>query len=195
MAHTDLEDPKFRDVEQNLHDVLRKCGVQPEILLQSLRPTRSLISGSVVVAALTGLPFIPNDIDIYAPESREDAMDYVIQEDLGFMLDDSQKTSYPEHLGFGKIKWYTKGKFKINVMVVLGENAALAVFKFHSTIVMNFVSFDGVYCAYPHLTKINASVANPGMLLRNSTFKRTMQCIQTYRERGVTFIIKVRRTC
>jgi hypothetical protein len=68
----------------------------------------------------------------------------------------------------------------------MGENAAVAIFMFHSTLVMNFASHKGVYCAFPDLTFANTGLANPTCLQENCAAHRTRQALQKYRDRGFT---------
>jgi hypothetical protein len=173
-------------MQQRVHDVLTRCGVNACTLLTSLGPTRAIISGSVPVVALTGLTFKPNDVDIYVPPSSELDMERVILE-MDFTCDIESGTRYPEVLGIRTIKWFSKGKFKINLLVAMTENPLVALFRFHSTVVMNFISYLGLYCAYPDLTLHKMSIANPKYIMDMRTLPRTLGCINRYRERGITF--------
>ncbi|KAJ7474498.1 hypothetical protein B0H11DRAFT_2236183 [Mycena galericulata] len=178
-------------LEGKLHDVLAKCGVDPALLLRSLGRTRAVISGSVPVAVLTNLPFTPNDVDMYVPEAEETAMLKALEDEQGFYRDATVNMRYPDHLGFSTIHWYQKGDYKINVIVVIGDNALVVLLKFHSTIVMNFVSFHGIFCAYPELTEHNMGLASPAFWMEGPSFRRKKEGIEKYRARGAEMYTKL----
>ncbi|KAJ7511765.1 hypothetical protein B0H11DRAFT_1700047 [Mycena galericulata] len=154
-------------------------------MLGILGTTRSVISGSAVLKVLTNLQFIPNDLDVYVPEAQEGAMDRFLTTEMGFTCYQKTPVQYPEHVGLKIHYSYCKGAHKIDVLVVEGDNALLALFRFHSTIVMNFISHKGVYCAYPDLTMNHLSVANTEYLADPMTAARTNRCLEKYRRRGV----------
>ncbi|KAJ7654015.1 hypothetical protein DFH06DRAFT_905008, partial [Mycena polygramma] len=147
-----------------------------------------IISGSAALLMISDLAFAPGDLDIYIPESQEDTAIQLCLKDFGFRITQSKKSSYGNNTEIRTIHWLKKKKKKLNVMVVKGENAALAIFQFHSTIVMNFLSADGIYCAYPSLTLSNLAIANIPIMIRESGMsERCRDCFEKYRLRGVAF--------
>ncbi|KAJ7752952.1 hypothetical protein B0H16DRAFT_1317139, partial [Mycena metata] len=114
-----------------------------------------VVSGSTILLIITNLEFTPGDIDIYVPESQEDTAIALMLRDHGFKLSKSMRPIYDNNTAIKGVHWLKKGKKKMNIMVVKGENAVLAIFQFHSTFVMNFLSSTGIYCAYPSLTMSN----------------------------------------
>ncbi|KAJ7168110.1 hypothetical protein C8R43DRAFT_876763 [Mycena crocata] len=159
--------------------------------MRSLGPTRSVISGSVPVAAMGNMNFVPNDVDLYVPESQESAMTTVVH-GMDFELDRSVTVRYPARLGIRRILWFVKGTFKMNIIVVIGENAAAAIPRFHSTVVMNFVSHFGFVCLYPNMTFECMGLINTNYLLDRAEMIRTMEHINRYRGRGFFFETEVR---
>ncbi|KAJ7081089.1 hypothetical protein C8R43DRAFT_909870, partial [Mycena crocata] len=151
----------------------------------------SVISGSVPVAVMKDLSFLPTDVDIYVPESQEATMHDVVLNRLGFSRSRDAIVRYPEYMGIRKIQWFTKGASKINLMIVAGENPLLSIIKFHSTIVMNIVTFRGFLILFPDMSADGLSLANSQQLLDYRHFKRTMECINRYRERGIVFATNV----
>ncbi|KAJ7143163.1 hypothetical protein C8R43DRAFT_891895, partial [Mycena crocata] len=160
-------------------------------LMRSLGPTRSIISGSVPVAAMGNVNFVPNDVDLYVPESQETAMTNVVV-GMDFALDRSVTVRYPARLGIRRILWFAKGTLKINIIVVIGENAAAAIPRFHSSVVMNFVSHFGFVCLYPDMTFQCMGLINTNYLLDRDEMVRTMERIYRYRGRGFFFETEVR---
>ncbi|KAJ7432327.1 hypothetical protein B0H11DRAFT_1677197, partial [Mycena galericulata] len=153
----------------------------------------AIISGSVAVASMVDLEFEPNDLDIYVPEDGEQFMSRALTEEQGFYLDTTSNIHYPQHIGIIKIHWYRKGRYVINLVVVHGNNALTAIFKFHSTVVMNFISFYGRFSAYGDLTEKNIGVINPAFLAEGVTRTRTMECVEKYRQRGFDIRLDVRQ--
>ncbi|KAJ7983084.1 hypothetical protein DFH06DRAFT_911723, partial [Mycena polygramma] len=149
-----------------------------------LGKTRSLISGSVLTKVLTNCEFKPDDVDVYAPESSEKAMLQFLGTDLDFAMDHNMDMRYPDLIAVKKIWWFVKGTFKINLIIVTGENAAVAVFMFHSTPVMNFASYKGIFCAYPQLTFVKTGIANTTFLKHRLAATRSRQAFKKYEERG-----------
>lgn len=178
-------------VEAKLHAVLMMCGLDPIITLRGLGETGSVISGSVPVAVMKDLSFLPNDVDIYVPESQEATMHDVVLNRLDFSRSRDAIVKYPEYMGIRKIQWFTKGASKINLMIVAGENPLLSIIKFHSTIVMNIVTFRGMLILFPDMSADGLSLANSQQLLDYRHFERTMECINRYRERGIVFATNV----
>ncbi|KAJ7122499.1 hypothetical protein C8R43DRAFT_959222 [Mycena crocata] len=179
------------NIERRVHELLENCGVDAHTMMRGLGLTRSFISGSLPVAALCGLDFQPNDVDVYTPEPEEHRMLEVITQGLAFTMDAEQGTHYPPHLGIRKIYWFSKGEFKLNLMIVKGNNAAVAIFYFHSTVVMNILCYKGLYCFYADLTLARLSIPNSCYLLDPATVRRVMACISKYQARGITFHRKV----
>ncbi|KAJ7733477.1 hypothetical protein B0H16DRAFT_1253418, partial [Mycena metata] len=150
--------------------------------------TRGIVSGSAVLLMITNLEFTPGDIDLYVPESQEDTSIALILRDHGFALTKSMKPLYDNNTAIKAVHWLEKGEKTMNIMVVKGENAVLAIFQFHSTIVMNFLSSTGIYCAYPSLTMANRALPNLPIMLREiAADGRCRECYDKYRARGITF--------
>ncbi|KAJ7661397.1 hypothetical protein DFH06DRAFT_921721, partial [Mycena polygramma] len=157
-------------------------------MLALLRTTRGLVSGSAALLAISNLAFTPGDLDIYVPESQEDTAIQMSLKTLGFRVTQSKKPSYGNNTEIRTIHWLKNKKKRMNIMVVKGENALLALFQFHSTIVMNFLSADGLYCAYPSLTLSNLAIANiPIMIREGGISERCRDCFDKYRSRGIAF--------
>jgi uncharacterized protein with PQ loop repeat len=187
-----VEIPTAAEMERRVHEILQQYGLEPNATLRALGATRSLISGSVPVAVLFEGRFKPNDVDIYCPESEEDTMRDILgaQE---FQLDRETTIHYPKHLAIRRVLWLTKGSAKINLIIVKGDNAAVAIFQFHSTLVMNFICVYGTYLAYPELTLNGNSLVNTAFILDPTTMRRSAKCFAKYQERGFTFRSKASR--
>ncbi|KAJ7705913.1 hypothetical protein B0H16DRAFT_1223987, partial [Mycena metata] len=151
-----------------------------------LRITRGLISGSAALLMVTDMEFHPGDLDIYVPASQDKTALSLAQKRLGYELKSSSARTYENNAEIKRVHLLVKGHNKINIITTKGENAAIAVFRFHSTVVMNILTAWGLYCAYPSLTLKGKGVANlPVMLAEASYTLRTRECYEKYRNRGV----------
>ncbi|KAJ7024541.1 hypothetical protein C8F04DRAFT_918072, partial [Mycena alexandri] len=145
-------------------------------------------SGSAVLRMITNLDFNPGDLDIYVPDSQEETAIKLCVDRLGFKMSKSRDPLYENNIILGTIHWLKKGPYNLNIMVVKGENAAIAIFQFHSTIVMNFLSANGLYCAYPTLTLSNLAIPNRPIMRRElGAVQRCRDCFEKYRGRGVIY--------
>ncbi|KAK7040608.1 hypothetical protein R3P38DRAFT_2513997, partial [Favolaschia claudopus] len=154
--------------------------------LTVLRKTQSIISGSTVIPVLVNLTFTPNDVDIYTPSQYEAIILVELRTKLGFSVFRCTDDNYAPGSGVVRIHWLRKGHHVINLLVVPGDNAVDAIFRFHSTIVMNFISGYGVFSAYPALTLRKKSVANRAVLFDHISQDRADRCFEKYTGRGIT---------
>ncbi|KAJ7099204.1 hypothetical protein C8R44DRAFT_947505, partial [Mycena epipterygia] len=125
---------------------------------------------------------------LYIPQSQEDTAITLITNELGFSVSDSNKPPYENNTHIQTVHWLNKGEKKINIIVVKGENTILAIFEFHSTIVMNFLSAHGLYCAYPTLTLHKLTTPNLPIMIREIGLSgRCDACFEKYRRRGISY--------
>ncbi|KAJ7445312.1 hypothetical protein FB451DRAFT_1189231 [Mycena latifolia] len=170
-------------VETRIFELLSDAGVDPVGMVEALTDTGSIISGSTALLALVNLQFVPNDLDVYVPAPSEVTMLGILTDVYHFSLDRTQSNSYPSNKHILRTHWLIKGDRVINVMVVDGDNAVVAIFPFHSTIVMNFITGMGIYCAYPDLTLSKIGVRNNGLPYND----RALACLAKYAARGIIF--------
>ncbi|KAJ7460504.1 hypothetical protein B0H11DRAFT_1736622 [Mycena galericulata] len=154
--------------------------------------TESVISGSTAAILLTEADFTAKDLDLYVPEAHEIRMLYVFQNHLGFTLDRTQTSTYPSTIGEVRIHWLEAGEHFVNLIVMEGDNAAKAIFQFHSTFVMNFIAWHGVYCAYPDLTLNLIGIINRSQIVDNRSAARMLDALEKYARRGVTMCSSLR---
>ncbi|KAJ7044249.1 hypothetical protein C8F04DRAFT_896201, partial [Mycena alexandri] len=151
-----------------------------------LRTTRSIVSGSAALLMVTDLEFVPGDLDIYMPLSQEEPAMAIVQRHMNFELVTSRMPrGYPDNSGITKVHRLEKGARSMNIIIVQGEDPAIAIFHFHSTIVMNYLTGFGLYCAYPSLTLSDVGVVNLPAVLRELGIRRNAEeCFDKYRARG-----------
>ncbi|KAJ7482354.1 hypothetical protein B0H11DRAFT_1724011 [Mycena galericulata] len=162
--------------------------------MRILHTTRSIVSGSTPLAIIAGGSFVPNDLDIYVPASQEQALLTLLETYFDFHLDAAIPSHklYESNNALKTVQWLTAGdkSKKINVMICEGECAILPVFSFHSTIVMNFISSYGIYCAYPELTVAKRGIST-SKYLTDPPFSQERHCFAKYRDRGYIITQKI----
>ncbi|KAI6145046.1 hypothetical protein BKA82DRAFT_3928687, partial [Pisolithus tinctorius] len=72
----------------------------------------------------------------------------------------------------------------IDVIVSSTVATMSPIFKFHSTTMMNFISADHIFCAYPALTLHLMSLVNAGPIYFKPFGFRTMCTLEKYGVRG-----------
>ncbi|KAJ7221908.1 hypothetical protein C8J57DRAFT_1253834 [Mycena rebaudengoi] len=159
-------------------------------LLKILGKTRSIISGSVPLAILTGGTFVPHDLDIYVPASQEETMLNLLELHFGCTSEASSNGEYADQGEVSTIRWMTSTdrSCKLNIMTCRGESAITPIFHFHSTLVMNFISVHGLYCAYPKLTGRKLGIPTGSYFEKGPGSLHLDAALNKYRARGFEFI-------
>ncbi|KAJ6460422.1 hypothetical protein DFH09DRAFT_832067, partial [Mycena vulgaris] len=124
----------------------------PKNMLKTLTDTASIISGSLAILPFIDGDFTPNDLDIYVLEEHEVTILRTLEATFGYTIDRTLSSSYTSIGLIIRFHWLQNGGKIINLMVIKGVDAVEAIYQFHSTVVMNFISGTGAYCAYPELT-------------------------------------------
>lgn len=162
--------------------IIRLFDIEPSEMLRLLHATSGVISGSAVILALIPWTFEPGDLDLYVPKSQADYALRVIQD----MFDFRQSKSLGPYLqgpSIDRIIWLEKGPIKLNLIVSSSDSAIEPIFHFHSTLVMNFISSLGIFCAYPDLTFKRRGVVNMGRREYRVADLATIDCIRKYQQR------------
>lgn len=177
--------------------LIRPFIAMPENLLLIMRITGALISGSSVLTVLEPCGnWKPNDLDIYVPRGFHHTIVKLFELD-GFVVTSGQQnllfatqtTIVPDYTGSGiafVIKLAKDGRFVDIVVSQQGRPPFTCIARFHSTAVMNFISADGIFSAYPCLTHSGISLANkiPHASAPNQPTPRLIVAYKKYQERG-----------
>ncbi|KAJ7732515.1 hypothetical protein B0H16DRAFT_1328689 [Mycena metata] len=181
-------------VESRVLHLLRSYSLPAHAFLTSLDETRSLVSGSAALWPLHNFDCFPNDLDVYSPEDTAMIMLDILRNRFRFRICRIQAThmhpssQYPIYLGILRVYWLKRRNHTINFIVVQGDNAAAAIFNFHSTIVMNYFNGTRLYCSMPELTLRKISTPNVNLFdISLESAWRTLACIIKYSLRGITF--------
>ncbi|KAJ7028871.1 hypothetical protein C8F04DRAFT_1118265 [Mycena alexandri] len=185
-------DMNHRSVEESASRVwatLLRFEVNPQDVLDMLRTTRGVVSGSAALLMVSDLNFEPGDLDIYVPASQDQTALVLADKRLGYELRRSSARMYGNNKDIKRVHVLTKGRNKLNIITTKGENAVAAIFQFHSTVVMNMLTPSGLYCAYPTLTLKQRGVANlPALLKDASASNKARECYEKYRRRGIQIV-------
>ncbi|KAH6874124.1 hypothetical protein BKA70DRAFT_1240661 [Coprinopsis sp. MPI-PUGE-AT-0042] len=180
---------------------LIKWGLPAAETLRRLKETGSVISGSFALKAVLASSFTPGDIDIYCPKGRSEEV-FLFLKDNGYEDEtrcqrnfannstisvegqfgahyDGLDTAIEQiylliHPGTGK---------KINVICSFLSSALIPILLFHSTLLMNWISQDGIACLYPGLT-----LRKRGLQNEFPARSKTKEALLKYRERGFQIV-------
>ncbi|KAH7918369.1 hypothetical protein BV22DRAFT_1051775 [Leucogyrophana mollusca] len=142
--------------------------------IELLRSTCSVVSGSLVLRMLfpyNDVIWNPTDMDIYTPLDTGDTF-------VAYCLADGYRVVLPNFLQG------SYGPSNIAAVVMLVKGAL----KFHSTTVMNYMSADILFSAYPVCTTTYGSIVN-GIALRENQFNVALcQALVKYSQRGFSIV-------
>ncbi|KAK7028254.1 hypothetical protein R3P38DRAFT_3189731 [Favolaschia claudopus] len=170
-------------VQTRVHKQLARADLDPEPTLACMRQNPAIVSGSTTLPVLVDAKFPPNDLDLYTTAPYETAMiNMMHRAEYGDMR--MADNPYREMQGILRTHWLKKGKKVVNIIIVPDDNAATAIFHFHSTIVMNYFSGYGVFCAYPALTLARKGILNSSVAQSDAQRRRVARCIDKYTLRG-----------
>lgn len=175
-------------VPQRMATLFNFFEIDPLQMLDVLNRTRSVVSGSAALVVLNPWSFTPNDIDIYVSATRSTLLIELLAARFEYFVDTTINTAragYPPLSGITAIHTLKNSRHVVQVIVTLSDNAVNALFRFHSTTVMNFVSAHGVYSAYPVLTSQQRGLRNHYELSRNGQSDEAIKsCLDKYEQRG-----------
>ena len=140
--------------------------------------TGAVLSGSAALALLHGNKFEPNDLDFYVTAfGFSGILEFVLNH--GYKIEPnvfSNQYSANPHLIVVKLAHPVSQK-TINIMTCLESHVIGMITAFHSTLVMNFVSWYGLVSLYPDWT-----LRSVGLIINDTPSTRV--CFQKYSERG-----------
>jgi hypothetical protein len=106
-------------------------------------------------------------MDIYEPytnNTRSPLIDYMIQIE-GFKLCGEKirgrDEQYIAPCGIHRVHCLHKQNLSVDVITSTSQSAIMPILHFHSTVVMNWISQDGIFSVYPKLTCSHRGLINP----------------------------------
>ncbi|KAJ6574242.1 hypothetical protein B0H19DRAFT_1371396 [Mycena capillaripes] len=180
-------DDDLLQIEEQLQIRLMQNGLNHEATYRWLDDhPPACLSGSLVLAAITSAAWEPEDTDLYVRfEDEEAAKRFVTLSQNFFECKVAYQPPYHVNPALEKILYFQKGDYALNVMVARKDvSPAVAVFRFHSTAVMNIV-FPRVVVS-PYYSSIQM-----GVTWTNPTYRGTSEMLskskEKYTRRGYRF--------
>ena len=160
------------------------------ILQEILRTCDAVISGSSALHFLlpiTTTVWKPKDLDLYVPHRYMKTLTMRLQ-NLGYQqLPPNTESSYSSPHILAVHKFVLRENI-IDVIESSTDASFSPIFLFDSTAVMNFISADEIFSAYPNLTLKYKSLLNPHSLYNNRYSRTKLSHLQKYLDRGFKFI-------
>lgn len=142
--------------------LVRPFVAMPDNLYLILRLTRSAISGSSALRFMlpvTSCSWTCKDLDIYTPEGKS-AMVVNFFKLEGYKVSKRSKFKGPYRAGSFDVTTMIKGHLSVDVVTVKHSSFFSAISRFHLTCLINFLSADGFFSAYPTLTASEHSIVS-----------------------------------
>jgi hypothetical protein len=156
-----------------------------ERFLSMLRSERAVISGSMALFPLifcnfsgtnsNELNWSPRDMDIYEPNTGRGSsgvLKYLLEvEEYAEhnIRERSLREQYDARWGIRQVKNVVRDGVHVDIVTSSSSSAISPIFYFHSTPVINWISPEGLFSAYPKLTCARRGLLNP-MALDRSRF-------------------------
>ena len=162
------------------------------ILQEILQTCNAVVSGSAALHLLLPISttkWKPNDLDLYVPHRHMKVLSWHLQS-LGYQLlphgpDNHSAYSSSQVTAVHK---FILGQSVIEVIESSTDTSFSPIFLFDSTAVMNFVSMNTIFAAYPNLTLQYKSLLNPYSLYGNMYNHRKISHLEKYLQWGFQFI-------
>ena len=157
-----------------------------------LRACDGVVSGSTALHIM--LPkattmWSPSDLDIYIPLCCEFQITHLLEK-KGYHIHNEDSKDHPTYSSSGifSVVTFTNKHNKIDVVISTLPCGASPIFNFHSTAIMNFISADSIFCAYPSLTFQGLSMINSTQLYNGTLSHVSMTALKKYKARGFNFV-------
>jgi len=149
-------------------------------LRDAMKQSGTIISGSTALLLLHPGRFFPNDIDFYVMQPGYRILLTYLQ-CCGYEIDRHHPSHYPSYRRMRSVHFlHSEESFQcINLIVCDGPHVLSTISRFHSTLVMNYITYSGVVCLYPMWTMLNM-----GFVVNRDNNIATDQCLSKYVRRG-----------
>jgi hypothetical protein len=145
-----------------------------------MRRTGAVISGSAALAMIHLHQFTPNDIDFYVlPFDFADVLKYIENHGYEIVLYDPSILNY-FHQNIVVIRLvHPISRKSVNITTSLDNHVVKLITRFHSTLVMNYISWFGLVILYPEWT-----LQKQSLVIHDTP--NTRACVRKYINRGYT---------
>ncbi|TEB18776.1 hypothetical protein FA13DRAFT_1803064 [Coprinellus micaceus] len=198
---------------ERVNDIMELFHLRPRVVLEMMESTGTVLSGSAALQVVSpSLSWKPSDLDFYcgfndvqdvvycfAGESYEVSMTfdapYACKKFYTYAPASARPANFEARFCANSCieKVYTlvhrESKLTINVIQSRSPASAAPLAFFHSTLVMNMVSANGVVCAYPDLTLNSKGLMNfQTMPPIQPVHLRDILAVDKYQQRGYSFV-------
>ncbi|KAJ2916280.1 hypothetical protein MD484_g4134, partial [Candolleomyces efflorescens] len=180
-------------IKDKIYALLVAFSLPPAATLDTMKKLKAVISGSLVLALIEPGLFTPGDIDIYIPFGNMIAFVQFL-DGLGGFKEVAKEDELPPYEPSGRrVTCVHQTKYfqhqasgaLVNLVETRTKTPTVAVFMFHSSIVMNYITWNTVVCAYPNLTCQHKALQNTDL---DTPTDRTVKCFLKYIRRGFDFL-------
>ncbi|TFK26737.1 hypothetical protein FA15DRAFT_636806 [Coprinopsis marcescibilis] len=190
----------------NIDKLLLRFFPDPNLFRRLQARTATLISGSSALQFLDRVFYPDSDLDLYTPRrgarevgkwilsqgysycSTEQSPDF--SESVDDLLEDEipddyvRGTSY-KTTGIAGVYEFRKGPLVVQ-LIAARRSPFHAITCFHSTVVMNFITYEGAYSLYPRATFDDRIAASNAAIT-----DKELRCLSKYRARGWAIVTDV----
>ncbi|KAI6142001.1 hypothetical protein BKA82DRAFT_33127 [Pisolithus tinctorius] len=175
-----------------LHNIVITEFRCPPTFLQTLKDHDAVIGGSVSLRLLYAEQpnhWSPNNLDIFVGCENAGSLKQNIV-NAGFQIRSTEGVDNPSttcHIH--AIQTFENSHVNLRLVIARTPSATTSIFDTFSTITMNFVTIDGLFCAYPSLTLSRSAIVNPRYRINTVETPKNVQChLCKYRDRGISFV-------
>jgi hypothetical protein len=157
-----------------IHQLLKRYVSKPVEFLTLIGKVGAMFSGSSALWLATGKPseWTPNDLDIYVPRDKDEAIiDFLVEDGYQHYTDYFETPERPEVYEESTVSYISKlfkGGESVDIIESSDDTSVLPVSGFHSTATMNFITAESIVILYPSLTFSGISVIS-GVLAASKT--------------------------
>lgn len=128
---------------------------------------------------------MPKDLDIYTPRSTFLRMARYLIDVEGYAPSDPRTPLYADVVNIRRIVTLRKGDRCIDLVQSSSESPTMPIAGFYASHLVNFITADGYFMAYPGLTLRGRSVMYPGRIRHGTGIDSTIDALrEKYRTRG-----------
>ncbi|KAJ7720717.1 hypothetical protein B0H16DRAFT_383010 [Mycena metata] len=172
-------------------EAIAKFDINPLRLLDIIQKTNCIIVGAIPMKILSGARFESDNFDLLVPASEEATMKIYMKEAFSYQFKEA-KPVFGTNRTVKSMHVFLKGDNRVNLWIAAAENAVVPLMLSHSTVVMNYISAWGIFCAYPKLTLAHRSLINHFVgdeQERNGkeAYRRLVGDYKKYAARGISF--------
>ncbi|RXW13812.1 hypothetical protein EST38_g12039, partial [Candolleomyces aberdarensis] len=168
--------------------------------LSMMRSHKLALSGSIALLIVEGDLFVPGDFDLFVPKgSMEEVHNYFVdntrytqtgQETSRLIQSVEEPSSNYDTFGESgivevRIYAHQDSRKIINIIETTLDVSTTAVMLFHTTFVMNFVTWNAIVSTYPLTTSNGEGLLNSYLQDEKPRVKR---CLDKYKDRGFTTV-------